>query len=153
MKSKSQVKSKSTKPFDFLIFMTVMILLALGSIMVFSAGAPHAYNYMKGDTYHFLKKQLIFVPLGLFAMFVMMNFDYRKLGKLSPIIMLVNLALLSVVWIDGIGATRNGATRWFSFWGFDLSRRSYPNWLILFFPIAFKERILLSISSKAWFLI
>ncbi len=141
MKSKSQVKSKSTKPFDFLIFMTVMILLALGSIMVFSAGAPHAYNYMKGDTYHFLKKQLIFVPLGLFAMFVMMNFDYRKLGKLSPIIMLVNLALLSVVWIDGIGATRNGATRWFSFGGFDFQPSELSKLaIILFFSYSLSKR-------------
>jgi len=46
-------------------------------------------------------------------MFVTMNIDYRKLGKLSPIIMLVSLGMLSVVWIDGIGATRNNATRWF----------------------------------------
>ena len=112
------METKSKKPFDFLIFMAVMVLISLGTIMVFSSGAPHAYNYMRGDTYFFLKKQLLYVPLGIFAMFITSNIDYRKLGKLSPFIMLVNLILLSVVWIDGIGSKYNGARRWFSFSAF-----------------------------------
>jgi len=84
---------------------------------------------MKGDSYHFLKKQLLYVPVGLFAMFVTMNIDYRKLGKLSPIIMLVSLGMLSVVWIDGIGATRNNATGGLTLDLLIFSLLNLPSWL------------------------
>jgi cell division protein FtsW len=102
----------SKKPFDFLLFMTVLILLCLGSIMVFSAGAPHANNVM-GDTYHFIKKQLMYLPLAFLAMFVTMNIDYRKLGKWSPVFMVGSIALLVLVLI--FGTELNGAKRWFIF--------------------------------------
>ncbi len=101
--------NSSKKPFDFLLFMTVLILLCLGSIMVFSAGAPHANNVM-GDTYHFIKKQLMYLPLAFLAMFVTMNIDYRKLGKWSPVFMVGSIALLVLVLI--FGTEHNGAQRW-----------------------------------------
>jgi cell division protein FtsW len=103
------------KPFDFWIFMTVLILLSLGSIMVFSSSAAHAYNYLHGDTYYFLRKQLTYVPLGLLTMFVAMNYDYKKLGKWSPVILIVSIVLLILVAIPGIGQELNGSRRWLDF--------------------------------------
>ena len=100
----------SRKPFDFLLFMTVLILLCLGTIMVFSAGAPHASNEM-GDTYHFIKKQLMFLPLAFFAMLVTMNIDYRILGKWSPVFLVGSIVLLILVLL--FGQELNGAKRWF----------------------------------------
>lgn len=100
------------KPFDFWIFATVLVLLSFGIIMVFSASAPYAYYY-EHDTYYFLKKQLMFGILGLFAMSVTMKIDYRKLGKLSPLILAVSIFMLIMVRIPGIGRNINGAWRWF----------------------------------------
>lgn len=135
------MNSKSKKPFDFLIFMTVMILLSLGTIMVFSSGAPHAYNYMHGDTYHFLKKQMMYVPLGLLAMFITMNIDYRKLGKWSPVFLVSSLALLVLVCIPGIGTELNGARRWFVFGGFNLQPSEIAKLsIILFFSHSLSKR-------------
>lgn len=99
----------SKKPFDFLLFMTVLILLSLGTIMVFSAGAPQANNVMN-DTYYFIKKQLMYLPLAFLAMFVTMNIDYRKLGKWSPVFLIGSIALLALVPV--IGKELNGAKRW-----------------------------------------
>jgi cell division protein FtsW len=96
---------------DFLIFITVLILLLFGTIMVFSSTAPSAYN-LNGDTYHFIKKQIIFVIIGLFGMFFMMNYDYKKLAKMSPKILLISILLLIAVAIPGIGTKLNGARRW-----------------------------------------
>ena len=102
---------KSKKPFDFWIFMAVVILLAIGTIMVFSASAPTAYsNY--NDTYYFLKKQLMVVPLGFIAMFITMNIDYKKWGKWSPIFLIISLVLIILVAVPGIGIKVNGARRW-----------------------------------------
>lgn len=112
-----EIKKPIKRPFDFVIFIVVIILLTIGTIMIFSAGAPHAYRYMNGDTYYFLKKQLLYVPLGIIAMLVMMKIDYRRLGKLSPIFILVSLAMLALVLVPGIGQVLNGARRWFNIAG------------------------------------
>lgn len=106
--------------FDFWIFICILVLLALGSIMVFSSSAAYAYTHMGGDTYFFLKKQLLWVAVGLVAMLVMANFDYRKLGKLSPLMMVVSVVLMIITAIPGIGTYRNGARRWLEFGGFSL---------------------------------
>ncbi len=109
--------------------------------MVFSSGAPHAYNYMHGDTYYFLKKQLIYAPLGIFAMFVMMNIDYRKLRKVSPIIVLVSIILLILVLIPGIGLKLNGARRWIGFGGFTIQPSEIAKLaIILFFSHSLAKR-------------
>lgn len=100
------------KNIDFIMFVTVLILLFFGTIMVFSSSAPHAYNYMKGDTYSLIKKQIIFASIGLIAMLIMMNYDYRKLAKISPVIFIISMLTLLLVIIPGVGSVFNGARRW-----------------------------------------
>lgn len=102
---------KSKKSFDFWLFTAFFILLAIGTIMVFSASGPTAYSN-KGDTYFFLKKQLMVLPIGFFALFITMNFDYRKYGKLSFLLVIVSIILMLMVKVPGIGMTLNGARRW-----------------------------------------
>ncbi|HAA43739.1 MAG TPA: stage V sporulation protein E [Ruminiclostridium sp.] len=131
----------SKKPFDFLIFMTVLLLLSLGTIMVFSSGAPHAYHHMQGDTYHFLKRQLVYLPIGLFAMFVTMNIDYRKLGKLSPLLLIGSIGLLVLVLVPGIGAVYNGARRWINIGGQTVQPSEFAKLaVILFFSHSLSKR-------------
>ena len=94
---------------DFWIFITIAILLAIGTIMVFSSSAAYAYSKF-GDTYYFLKRQLIFLVLGFIAMMVTANFDYRKYAKLSPWMIGVTLFLLILTAL--VGFELNGAKRW-----------------------------------------
>lgn len=101
------------KPFDFWIFITILILLSLGIVMVFSASAPAAYTWYK-DIYYFLKNQLLFALIGLGAMFVAMNFDYRKLQKFAIPFLILSIVLLILVLIPGIGVSVNGSRRWLS---------------------------------------
>ncbi len=129
------------RPFDFLIFLTVLTLLGLGTIMVFSSGAPHAYTYLHGDTYYFLKKQLIYVALGLIGMFFTMNIDYRKLGKISPILFGISVMLLGLVCVPGIGKNLNGARRWLGVGGFTVQPSEFAKIsVILFFSYSISKR-------------
>lgn len=129
------------KQVDFWLFMTVLILLSFGTIMVFSASAAYAYNYMHGDTYYFLKKQLIYVPVGLLAMFVMMNFNYTRLKKYSPYIFVLSLVLILLVCIPGIGKVQNGARRWFSIAGQSFQPSEITKLgLILYFSYSLSKR-------------
>ncbi len=132
---------RKQKPVDFWILMTVLILVAFGTIMIFSASAAHAYNYMHGDTYHFLRKQIQYLPIGLCAMFVMMNFDYRKLAKYSPVFFIFSIVLLILVLIPGIGQVHNDARRWFSIAGQSVQPSEFIKLsTILFFSYSLSKR-------------
>jgi cell division protein FtsW len=102
---------KGRKPFDFWIFLTVMILLSIGIIMVFSASAPYSYNAYH-DVYYILKSQLLYAVMGVAAMLFMANFDYRIVLKLAPALLIVSIVFLILVLVPGIGHVENGARRW-----------------------------------------
>ena len=93
---------------DFWIFITIMILSAIGTIMVFSSSAAYAYSRFD-DTYYFLKKQIVWLLVGLAAMFVTANFDYRKYAKISPVLLAGTLLLLIATLFT---SPINGAKRW-----------------------------------------
>lgn len=99
---------------DFIIFFTVAVLLGLGVVMVYSSSAVSAYVNFH-DSYYFLKRQMIWVSLGLLTMLLTMNIDYHVWRKLAKPIMLVTLCLLVLVLIPGLGKVVNGARRWLGF--------------------------------------
>ncbi len=106
---------KEKKPFDFWLFMTVLILLSLGLIMVFSASAPTAEKEYK-DIYFIIKKQLRFAVLGMAAMLLAANYNYRKYGiKTVLALMGGSIIMLILVLIPGIGREVNGSWRWIYF--------------------------------------
>ena len=113
IKSMSSARVKRQQ-IDFWIFFTVLVMLSIGTVMVFSASAALAYDRF-GDTYHFLKKQLLWVIVGLIAMFIMANFDYRKLAPLAVLGLIGSLVLLVLATTPGIGQEQNGARRWLGY--------------------------------------
>lgn len=105
------MKNKNKKPFDFWIFAAVILLLSIGTIMVFSSSyywSTKTYT----DAFHLLRSQIIYMALSIFVLIVTMNFDYRRWGKMSPLILMVSIGLLILVLIPGVGIERNGAQRW-----------------------------------------
>mgnify|MGYP000868852738 CR=1 FL=1 len=102
---------RKKRPFDFWIFITVLILLSMGVIMVFSASAPSAYNRFN-DIYFFFKSQMKYAILAVIAMIVIMNIDYRLYARWTPLMMIISAILLIMVKIPGIGHQEKGAWRW-----------------------------------------
>jgi len=105
------MKNKNKKPFDFWIFASVILLLSLGTIMVFSSSYYFSVK-QAGNAFEKLIPQLEYMVLSIAVLIVTMNFDYRKWGKLSPLILMVSIGLLILVLIPGVGQNRNGAQRW-----------------------------------------
>lgn len=96
---------------DYVIFYTVLILLGIGVIMVYSASAISA-GVSFNDSYYFLKRQLIWVVVGLTAMIVTMHVNYHVWLKLAKPIILITIILLCLVLVPGLGKVVNGARRW-----------------------------------------
>jgi len=97
--------------YDMYIMVTAVALTCLGVVMVFSASAVMA-DKRYHDGFYYLKRQGGFAVLGLFVMFLTMQFDYRRWKTLSVYALALSLLLLLAVLIPGIGGTAGGSSRW-----------------------------------------
>lgn len=107
-KSKKNIISNNN--FDFILFFNVCALVAIGLIMVFSAAATESMR--ANDPFFYLKKQLIYVAIGFFAMFIGFKIDFSRYRNWSGRILLLSFFLLGIVFIPFIGRSAGGATRW-----------------------------------------
>ncbi|NUU64198.1 putative lipid II flippase FtsW [Paenibacillus sp. JW14] len=96
---------------DFLLLILTLLLVGFGLIMVFSASSS---LFFKNDPLYFVKRQIIWVVLGLFAMFVTMNIHYSKFKKwYAPMFLVTLVLLLFVAFTERI----NGASSWLNIMG------------------------------------
>ena len=66
-----------------------------------------------GDTYFFIKKQILFGVLpGLALFFLLAKIKYPVWGKLSAILYLLSLVALCLVFVPGLGLMINGSRSW-----------------------------------------
>lgn len=101
---------------DVTILSVVTVLLAIGVVMVYSASSISAQQDF-GDSFYFLKRQLMWSIIGLSAMMVCSRVDYWILHKYSRPILWAAMALLAIVLVPGIGHVSHGARRWIGFDG------------------------------------
>ncbi|MDF2884414.1 MAG: cell cycle protein FtsW/RodA/SpoVE family, partial [Clostridiaceae bacterium] len=69
-------------PIDFFLFSVIMLLVAIGVVMVYSASSYSAFfnpNYK--DSMFFFKKQALWALIGIVAMFFAIKIDYHKYKK------------------------------------------------------------------------
>lgn len=116
-KKTKKVSNFANNQFDFILCITVLLLLSLGIIMVLSASAPSALS-TTGNSYTYVKKQLLFAIAGLFVMFFLSKVDYRFYKKYYWYIYFVSWMVLLLVVVPGLGYSVKGATRWIKIGGF-----------------------------------
>lgn len=117
MQKKAKKISKfANNQFDFIMCITVLLLLALGIIMVLSASAPSSLA-TTGNSYTYVKKQLLFAIIGLVVMFILSKIDYRFYKKYYWYIYFASWLVLLLVVVPGLGYSVKGATRWIKFAG------------------------------------
>ncbi len=96
---------------DFVLFLTVLSLLSIGVVMVFSA-SEYSTLIRYNDSFYFFKRQVSWALLGLGAMFITMNYNYWRLKQYALPFLIVAFIALVMVLIPGIGQEVNGARRW-----------------------------------------
>jgi len=98
------------REYDHVIFITTMILVAFGLVMVLSASYYAAMNSGRG-MYSFFIQQALGAGLGFIGMVMAATFNYKLVAKFSGLIYLVALATLGLVFTP-LGVEANGALRW-----------------------------------------
>jgi cell division protein FtsW len=111
---RAPVRSFVAAPPDTILFASVAALVAIGLVMVFSASSATAYaDY--GDVAYYVKRQFIWLVVGLIAAFAAYRIDYQKLKKPAPYILLAAAIGLALVFVPHIGLGANGGRRWIGF--------------------------------------
>jgi cell division protein FtsW len=102
--------------YDKLLCSVSLLLVGLGIVMVYSAGAIKAQEKYD-DPFFFLKKQLLWALIGFAVMVWAMNRDYRTFQKYVLPLFLLSLFLLVLVLVPSIGVKANNARRWLRLFG------------------------------------
>ena len=84
------------KGLDMPFCILILILLAVGLTMMFSASYPVAY-YEIGDSYYYLKRQLLFILIGLVLMMGISFIDYHYFHRMSVVVLAVSYFALLLV--------------------------------------------------------
>jgi len=99
------------------VFIAVLILNIIGTVMIFSASAVYADKYY-ADGFFFLKRQCLYLSLGLIGLFLTASLDIKWVQKNAKLILLLSFLLLLTVYLPFIGKTSGGARRWITLLGF-----------------------------------
>lgn len=102
---------RATRPPDFILFLTVLILLSIGVVMVFSA-SEYAALVRYHDSFYFFKRQFFYALLGIAGMLFFLNYDCQNFKRLAVPLLGISFLLLVIVFIPGVGHTSHGAQRW-----------------------------------------
>ena len=100
--------------FDVTLLWVMAALLALGTVMVYSASValPDSPRFARYAPTHFLVRHLLAIGLAAVAVFVTAQIPMSLWEKYSPWLFIGALALLVLVLVPGIGKGVNGARRW-----------------------------------------
>jgi len=138
---------------DRLIEVPVLLLMATGTVFVFSAGANVSGGYNLGRFYEFTTlKHLLIFPLAVAIMYLVSLIDYRRLSfekpgwfsSLTTYLLILSFVLLILVLIPGIGIMKNYSRRWMPLPLGPVSMSFQPSeiakWSIIFFLAAFCDK-------------
>lgn len=112
-------------PFCIMIF----VLLAVGIVMMFSASYVVAY-YEMGDSYYYLKRQILFAIIAIIVMLIFSYVDYHRFHKFAPIVLIISYAaLILVLFIPNDGGPR----RWIGIGTFGIQASEITKFAVILF--------------------
>ena len=94
---------------DKKLLTTILVLIAFGWILSFSASLGHFSSYT------YMLKQGLFIVIGIGIGFFVLKIPLSFFKKYSVIMYFISLILLAIIFLPSIGFEANGARRWIDF--------------------------------------
>lgn len=142
-----RVRSNSRTSTVLLLVAVVLVVIGLGETM--SASSTVGID-QAADRFHFFKRQLIGVGIGLVAMLVASRVPYRFYRRAALPLYLVTLVALVTVLI--MGTTRGGAQRWIVAGGFNFQPSELAKFSVIALLALLMERKASNLSTWGHFL-
>ena len=109
-------QSAPARELDLILIWSVVGLLLLGLVMVYSASIAIAEGsrFTGYQSHYFLMRHAVFLAVGIGLGLVSFQFSLARWQQLAPVLFVAGVVLLIVVLIPGVGREVNGAQRWLS---------------------------------------
>ena len=123
-----------------IICVCTIALSIIGVIFVYSASRHSALNTY-GDSFFYLKKQIIGVVIGIVGMFITSKINYRVYKKFAWIFYIIGLVLLLLVFVPGLGKSSYGATRWIGIGGITIQPSEIAKFCLIIFLATYLSKV------------
>ncbi len=94
----------------YLLLGASALLLTIGLIMVLSASSVYSFEQHDGDSYSIVKRQLMWVAIGLPCAWIASRLPYQAIRQISWVAILVSVVLLALT--AQMGVVVNGNKNW-----------------------------------------
>ena len=121
------------------LVLTMLALIIFGMVMIYSASCYSA-EIRYGDSFYFVKKQILGFLLGVVGFGFAFMWDYHKFYKIRWWIIGVSVLLLVLVFVPGIGIAGNGARRWIGVGGFSLQSSEVAKFGFVIFAASYMSK-------------
>jgi cell division protein FtsW len=122
----------------YILFLAVLGLLVIGIVMLFSTSAYARDSH--GDVYFFIRRQAIWIGIGLLACIFAALVNYHFWQKTWWLWFAVALAALALCYIPHIGMRINGSRRWVGYGPVTFQPSEFAKIATIFFLAAWFAR-------------
>lgn len=138
---------------DIWLLTLVLLLLIIGLCMVYSSSNVWAL-YKYGDPFFFVKRQFLFMIVGLTMMIFITYIPYRFWLRHVHIIIISSFLLLAVVLIPGVGLIRGGAQSWIGVGAFSIQPSEFMKLGLILYLAAYlaKQQKQITTFTKGFFI-
>ena len=119
--------SRMDKP----LLLTIIAFFIFGLVMVLSASSMESYMRYGYDSYHYFYRQAIFVGIGSFLFFIILNIPtkvYKKVATIGIIGIIISLIALMIY-----GKMYNNAQSWFKVGNISIQPSEFAKILLIMF--------------------
>lgn len=115
----------------YILFLAVLVMLVIGIVMLFSTSAFARDSH--NDVYYFVKRQAVWLGVGLVVCTVAAFMDYHFWARTWWIWFAAATIALALCFVPHIGMRINGSRRWIGFGGFTLQPSEMAKLACVFF--------------------
>ncbi len=124
--------SESAPPYDVKLLFSVLFLVGIGIVMVYSASSALALKKY-GTGYFFLKKQAFFSLLGFMALIICRRMPIKVYRVSAYPFLALALIFLVFVFVPDFGVSAGGSTRWLHFGTFSFQPSEFARFALVIY--------------------
>src|SRR5258705_2646390 len=128
--------------YDASLAWAVVLLLAIGVVMVYSASIvmAEAWAHTGFRAWYFLVRHALFVGVGVLAAFIAFQVPMKAWQQLAPWLFIGGAVLVVLVLIPGIGKSVNGSRRWLSLGFVNLQPSEFMKLTVVLYAASYAVR-------------